>query len=115
MGGICRKESVPALAIGGVEDHVHLLLSLKPDIRLSDLMRTVKSRSSFWVHENLLSHREFAWQEGYAAFAVSKSNEEAVRRYIENQREHHTRMTFQEEFVALLHRNGVEYDERYVF
>ena len=80
IGGIVRAERGVVYGIGGVADHVHLLLRWRPDGSVSDLMRTVKARSSRWVHETYPAMREFAWQEGYAAFAVSKSREEAVKR-----------------------------------
>lgn len=114
MGGIVRTHDAAALAIGGAEDHVHLLVRMKTDQALADLMRMVKARSSRWIHERFPTHREFAWQEGYAAFSVSKSNEAAVKRYIENQAEHHARRGFKEELIELLERSGVEYDKRYV-
>jgi REP element-mobilizing transposase RayT len=115
MGGIVRAHGAAAIAIGGVEDHVHLLVRMKPDQALADLMRMVKARSSRWIHERFPALREFAWQEGYAAFSVSKSNEAAVKRYIENQAEHHAQRGFKDELIAMLERSGVEYDERYVF
>jgi REP element-mobilizing transposase RayT len=114
IGGIIRAERGVLLAIGGVEDHVHLYLRWRPDGSISDLMRVVKSRSSRWVHETFAHRGDFAWQEGYAVFTVSKSQEAAVRRYIEEQEAHHKSGGFTDELLALLSAHGVEFDERHV-
>jgi REP element-mobilizing transposase RayT len=115
LGGIVRAEKGVLYDIGGVEDHVHMYLRWRPDGSVSDLMRTVKSRSSKWVHGEFPTLREFAWQEGYSVFSVSKSQEEAVKRYIANQAEHHTSEDFQSELRRFLRAHGVDFDERYVF
>src|SRR5436189_1101570 len=86
IGGIVRAEKGVLYDIGGVEDHVHLYLRWRPDANVSDLMRDVKARSSKWVHDEFPSLREFAWQEGYAVFSVSKSQEAALKKYIAGQR-----------------------------
>ncbi|NQU74800.1 MAG: transposase [Planctomycetes bacterium] len=101
--------------IGGVEDHVHLYLRWRPDANVSDLMRTVKARSSKWVYDMFPQFDAFAWQEGYSVFSVSKSQEEAVKKYIEGQIEHHKKEDFKSELLRMLHAHGVESDERYVF
>lgn len=101
-------------AIGGVADHVHLLVGLRATACLADVVRDVKSISSRWVHEET-GGREFAWQEGYGAFTVSASQRDTVREYIARQEEHHRMRTFQEEYVELLKRSGVEYDDRYLW
>ena len=113
--GIVRAEEGAVHAMGGVEDHVHIYLRWRPDQALSDLMRTLKSRSSKWVHETFPSRGDFAWQAGYAAFSVSKSQEQTVKRYIANQAEHHKREEFSSELLRLLRLHGIECDERYVF
>lgn len=100
-------------SVGGVEDHVHLLVGLTPSHRLSDFVRELKKQSSAWVHEEVCE-AQFGWQEGYAAFTVSPTAREDVRRYIANQTEHHRRTTFREEIVDLLNRAGLEYDPRYL-
>ncbi len=115
MGGIVRAENGVLLAVGGVEDHVHLYLRWRPDGAVSDLMRTVKARSSLWVHQNFANLSAFAWQEGYSLFTVSRSQEEAVRRYIAGQAEHHKKEDFKSELLRLLRAHEVEFDERYVF
>lgn len=101
--------------IGGVEDHVHLLFYSPPKHALSDVIKALKAGSSGWVHEIWPQRQAFSWQRGYGIFTVSESNVESVREYIRNQEEHHRRMTFEEEFIALLEKHGIEYDPRYVF
>ena len=115
MGGIIRELKGTALLINGPEDHVHILSSLPTTIALSDFMRDLKANSSGWVNDTLRPQDKFNWQTGYAAFSVSKSAQEAVRTYIEKQEAHHRRMTFQEEYLELLQRCGVEYDERFLW
>jgi REP element-mobilizing transposase RayT len=115
MGGIVRAEKGVLYDIGGIEDHVHLYLRWRPDATVSDLMRTVKSRSSRWVHETFPALNAFAWQEGYSAFSVSPSQEPAVKKYIANQAQHHAGEDFKSELLRLLRAHGVEFDERYVF
>jgi REP element-mobilizing transposase RayT len=115
IGGIVRAEKGVLCDIGGVEDHVHLYLRWRPDGAVSELMRTIKGRSSRWVHETYPALGGFAWQEGYSAFTVSKSQEEAVRKYIAGQVEHHTKEDFRSELLRMLRAHGVEFDERYVF
>ena len=115
LGGIIRAEKGILYDIGGVEDHVHLYLRWRPDASVSDLMRTVKARSSKWIHETFPTLAAFAWQEGYSAFSVSKSQEQAVKTYIAGQAEHHKKEDFKSELLALLRAHAVEFDERYVF
>lgn len=114
MGGIIRAERGVLYDIGGVEDHVHLYLRWRPDGVLSDLMRTLKARSSRWIHEEFPALHAFAWQEGYSAFSVSKSQEDAVKRYIAGQAEHHRREDHRSELLRILRAHGVQFDERYV-
>ena len=115
MGGIIRAEGGVLYDIGGVDDHVHLYLRWRPDGAISDLMRSTKAQSSKWVHETFAALGEFAWQEGYAAFTVSKSQEPVVKRYIAQQAEHHAKEDFKSELLRLLRAHEVEFDERYVF
>jgi len=112
LGGIVKGLEGHPQGIGGVADHVHLLVSLKPTICLSDFMRELKKSSSIWVSEAHCPN--FRWQEGYAAFSVSASAREGVRAYIANQEEHHRVKSFQEELVEFLEKSGVEYDPRYL-
>ncbi len=115
IGGIVRAQQGTLYAIGGMPDHVHLLLRWRTDAAISDLMRTVKARSSSWVHKTLPDFAGFTWQEGYAVFSVSKSAEPDVKRYIENQLEHHKDRDFKAELLALLRAHGIEFDQRYLF
>jgi REP element-mobilizing transposase RayT len=105
LGGICRDLKCPALAVGGVEDHVHMLISYPPTMALANLLRDIKANSSKWIHETF-EREEFAWQPGYGGFSVSKSAEPTVEKYIFNQVEHHQQMTLQEEFAILIERHG---------
>ena len=101
--------------IGGVEDHIHLYLRWRADAKVSDLVRTVKARSSKWIHDTFPALGAFAWQEGYSVFSVSKSREVAVKKYIAGQREHHRNEDFKSELLRFLRAHGTEFDERYVF
>jgi putative transposase len=114
-GGICKEQGYSLIAAGGTTDHVHLLVSMSREGSVAEAVRVLKANSSKWVHETFAERREFGWQNGYAAFAVSFSNIEAVKRYLAHQEEHHRKQTFQEEFVAFLRRHHIEYDERYLW
>ncbi len=113
MGGTVRGLRGFPEEIGGTADHVHLLVALKSNHCLADVMRELKKASSAWVHEEI-GQRNFAWQEGYAAFTVSATVRDGVRKTISNQEEHHRLKSFREEFVELLEKAGVEYDPRYL-
>lgn len=112
IGGVCKNLGVAVHAVGGVEDHIHLLVQVPPTISVAKVVGTIKANSSKWARE---SRREFGWQQGYGAFSVSASNVAAVTRYIREQEPHHRKMNFEAEFVALLRKHGVEFDEKYVF
>jgi REP-associated tyrosine transposase len=112
MGGTIRGLDGVAEAIGGVEDHVHLLVGLKPVHRPSDFMRELKKATSVWSIEQ--HEPQFNWQDGYAAFTVSPSHCDRVRKYIATQEEHHRKMGFINELKQLLTKNGVRYDEAYL-
>ncbi|MFN3151928.1 IS200/IS605 family transposase [Bremerella sp.] len=113
--GILRQRKCELLAAGGVEDHIHLLISMSREIAISDLVRDAKSISSHWIHTTIPGSRAFAWQQGYSVFSVSQSGLEDVKSYIANQEEHHAKRSFQEELLAFLKKHGVEYDERYMW
>ena len=100
------------IKIGGMADHVHILFALPADVTLAHAVQVFKANSSRWMRERVPT---FAWQEGYAAFSVSASGVGAVKKYIENQPEHHKRRSFEEEFLALLKKCGVAYDPKFVF
>lgn len=114
MGGIVRDLGGVALEVGGVSDHVHVLMSLKATHAMSDVMRELKQRSSEWVHQELRVPI-FQWQEGYFAVSVSPSVRDSVRRYIANQEAHHTRETYMDEYLRFLREAEIEFDERYVW
>ena len=113
LGGAVRHFHAVPEAIGGMADHVHLLIGLGATHRLADVVRDLKRSSSLWVHDTI-GLAEFAWQDGYGAFSVSASDREAVCAYIGNQAEHHRTRTFREEYIAFLRRTGVAYDERFL-
>jgi len=115
MGGIARANGFRAIAVGGRPDHTHLLLVLPATMALAKAVQLIKGGSSKWVHETFPDERSFAWQEGYGAFGVSASLEEKTIRYIESQEAHHRHMTFEDEFLTLLRKHGVEYDPTHVF
>src|SRR5262249_24465577 len=115
IGGIIRGERGVLYAIGGMPEHVHLLVRRRPDVSDSILLRNLKSHSSLWVHQTFPAMEGFAWQEGYGAFSVSRSMKETVERYIANQEEHHRRRSFKEEFVEMLKAHDIEFDERYIW
>ena len=99
--------------VGGVEDHVHMLVGLRPTHCISDFMRELKKSSSIWVHETI-GTPGFQWQEGYGVFSVSATARPQVKSYIANQKEHHQTKSFRDEFVEMLEKAGVEYDPQYL-
>ena len=115
MGGIAKTNNMKALAIGGTENHVHLLVSLPSSLSIAKAIQLIKGGSSKWVHDTFPEHRRFAWQEGYGAFSVSVSHLQTTVSYIHNQQEHHRKISFEEEFLAFLKKHGLEYDERYIW
>jgi len=115
IGGIMKNKKAKLIAAGGMFDHIHLYASIPSTISVADFVNAVKSNSSRWVHESFSPLRNFAWQEGYAAFSLSKSEESRVVRYISNQEDHHRKRTFKEELIGLLEKHGIEYDKRYIW
>jgi REP element-mobilizing transposase RayT len=115
LGGIARQNRMKPLEIGGTADHVHILLSLPATLSIAQALQLLKGVSSKWVHDNFPEHRGFKWQEEYGAFSVSVSLLDKTIGYIQGQELHHRRRTFQEEFLALLKRHRIEYDERYLW
>jgi REP element-mobilizing transposase RayT len=115
LGGIAKKNNLLPIQIGGVEDHVHCLLGATTLHAPAAITKQLKGGSSVWISQNFPALKAFAWQDGYGAFTVSRSALDEVAQYIRNQREHHTTMSFQEEYRAMLQRHGVAFDERYVW
>ena len=113
LGGTVNGLDGISQGVGGIADHVHLLVGLKATHKLCDFMRELKKASSVWVHDEI-GDKTFGWQDGYAAFTVGAPSRESVKRYIAKQVEHHRVKTFREELIELLHRAGIEFDERYL-
>lgn len=115
LGGIARQNRMTQIIAGGTEDHVHILLSLPATMPVSKAMQLIKGGSSKWIHETFPDLRQFAWQEKYGAFSVSVSQLETIIKYIKNQKEHHRKRSFQDEFLMLLKKHRIEFDERYLW
>jgi putative transposase len=114
LGGVIRGEKGTLLEIGGVPDHVHLLVRLRAEPSVAVMLRNMKSNSSRWLNEEVNPGGQFGWQIGYGAFSVSESQVGKVRRYIQNQENHHRKVSFRDELIDLLRKHGIEYDERYL-
>jgi len=115
LAGIAKENGMTPVRFGGVEDHVHLLLGAPPTLAPSKIAQLIKGGSSAWIRDHFPDWRGFAWQDGYGAFSVSRSQLDAVSNYIRNQREHHRNTGFQNEYRALLDKHGIDYDERYLW
>jgi REP element-mobilizing transposase RayT len=113
--GIVNGKGQKVYAIGGVEDHIHILVSIKPNIAISDLVRDIKANSSKWINENEFVRGKFQWQEGFGAFSYAQSQLDNVIAYINNQEQHHQKKTFKDEYLTLLQKFDIEYDEKYLF
>jgi REP element-mobilizing transposase RayT len=112
VAGIARNKQIPLIAAGGTNNHLHLLLDLPPTMQVSEAMQVLKGNSSHWLND---AEKPLAWQQGYGAFAIGQSQRETVISYIERQEEHHRKYSFGQEFVTLLRKYGITYDERIVF
>lgn len=115
IAGIIKNEGAASLAVGGWKDHVHIFFGMPVTARISDLIAAVKANSSRWINEKKFVKGKFEWQSGYGAFSHSKSQRDAVIKYIMGQEAHHSGVTFREEYVKMLHDFEVEYDEKYLF
>jgi REP element-mobilizing transposase RayT len=115
LGGVCNKLDCTVLKVGGYLNHVHILCMLSKNITLSKLLQDLKSNSSKWIKTKGENYQNFFWQDGYGAFSVNPSEVEIVVNYIANQKEHHSKKNFQDEFRAFLEKYEVEYDERYIW
>ena len=113
--GIVSGQKQKLIAINNLPDHLHLLVGIKPDMALSDLVRNVKASSSKFINEKHWTMGRFSWQEGFGAFSYSRSQLGVVIRYIDNQQKHHAKKSFREEYVTLLEKFGVEYNPHYLF
>jgi REP element-mobilizing transposase RayT len=115
IAGVLRGIGGSCVEINGIPDHLHLLAILPPKIAVSDALRDIKVNSSKWLHESKPELMKFAWQDGFAAFTVSKSQVEPVREYIREQKQHHAQRDFKSELLGLLERHEIEYDKRYIW
>ena len=115
LGGIASENTMHPIQIGGIEDHVHVLLGAPATLAPSKIAQLIKGGSSAWIHGTFPNMTGFAWQDGYGAFSVSKSSVPDVARYIQNQRQHHRTQTFQEEYLAMLQKHQIHYEERYLW
>ncbi len=115
IGSIIKDNQSIPIVINGVEDHVHVLFVMSKNIALAKIMEEMKRHSSRWIKTKDAHYAQFAWQGGYGGFSVSPSLYETTKRYIENQKQHHKRQTFKEEYVMFLEKYGIEYDERYLW
>jgi len=113
--GIVRNNGQKLIVINGMPDHVHALIGLKPSMALSDLVRDTKADSSNFVNKNRWIRGKFSWQEGFGAFSYGHSQLDKIIKYIQNQEQHHKRRTFKDEYLSLLKKFNVEFDEKYVF
>jgi putative transposase len=115
LGGMARQNGLRAKCVGGVADHVHLLLSLSTIIAVSKAIQLIKAGSSGWIHQTFPKLRNFSWQQGYGAFSVGVSQMPETIHYIEHQAEHHRTRTFQEEYLAILKKHEMPFDEKYLW
>ena len=117
IGGIIRSKEGVQLEIGGTMDHVHIMAALPAKISVSDMLRFIKTNSSSWVNQRpgMENQQKFEWQPGFGAFTVSHSGKEKLRAYIQNQKQHHAKKTYKDEFLAILVAHGIEYDPKLVF
>ena len=119
IGGTIRNRKGHLIQIGGIEDHLHLLVGLPATISISDSVRDIKANSSKWINENASDTKngkdKFEWQIGYGAFTVSYSHIELVQKYIVGQREHHKTKSFEEEYIELLRKHDIQFERRYLF
>ena len=115
IGNLINESGCKTIIVGGVEDHVHCFFGLRPVVSVSELMKTVKALSSKYINDHSLTKKRFEWQEGYGIFSYSQSQVEAVFRYIQDQEDHHKKNSFKDEYLGLLKKYKIDYDEKYVF
>jgi putative transposase len=115
IGNLINETGCKTIIVNGVEDHVHCFLGLKPTVSISELMKTVKAKSSKYINDHNLTKSRFEWQEGYGAFSYSHSQIDAVYKYIVNQEEHHKKQTLKDEYLEFLDKFEVPFDEKYIF
>ena len=114
IGGICRENSFKLIKAGGIDDHLHLLVSLPSTITIARAIQYIKGGSSRWIHETYGNMKDFAWQEGYGAFTIGVSQIDRTIKYITNQEEHHRKKTLRKEFIDFLNYHEIDYEEKYL-
>lgn len=115
IGNLINENNAKTIIVNGVEDHVHCLITIKPTICISDLMKVVKAKSSKYINDNQLTQSKFSWQVGYGVFSYSQSQIDFVYKYINNQKEHHKKESFNKEYLNFLNKFNVQYDEKFIF
>ena len=115
IGNLINETGCKTIIVNGVEDHVHCLIGLKPVVSVSELMKTVKAKSSKYINDHSLTASRFEWQEGYGVFSYGQSQVDKVYKYIQNQEAHHKKQTFREEYLEFLKKFKIDYDEKYIF
>ena len=115
IGNLINETDCKTIIVNGVEDHVHCFVGLKPVVSVSELLKTVKAKSSKYINDHSLTPQHFEWQDGYGVFSYSQSQVDRVYKYIQNQEEHHKKKTFRNEYLEFLKKFKVEYDEQYIF
>ena len=115
IGNLINESNCKTIIINGVEDHVHCFIGLRPVVSVSELLKTVKAKSSKYINDHSLTSSRFEWQEGYGVFSYSQSQVDSVYNYIKNQEEHHKKQTFRDEYIGFLKQFKIEYDEQYIF
>ncbi len=115
IGNLINETGCKTIIVNGVEDHIHCFLGLKPVVSIPELMKSVKAKSSKYINDHHLTSIRFEWQEGYGVFSYSHSQVDSVLKYIANQEEHHKKQIFREEYLEILNKFEVSYDEKYIF
>jgi REP element-mobilizing transposase RayT len=115
IGNLINEANCKTIIVNGVQDHVHCFVGLKPAVTVSELMKTVKAKSSKYINDNRFSSERFEWQEGYGVFSYSQSQIDKVYKYIQNQEAHHQKQSFREEYIGFLKKFKIEYDEQFIF
>jgi len=113
--GVVQNKGQKMLAINGVSNHIHIFINIKPNCNISDLVREIKKSSNKFINENNFTPFKFQWQEGYGVFSYSHSHIDRVAKYVMNQKEHHRKKTFKEEYIEMLQKMNVDYDNKYLF
>src|SRR5665647_1128370 len=115
IGNLINETGCKTLLVNGMEDHIHCFIGLIPSVAVSDMMQSAKARSSKWINESGLLRHRFEWQPGFGSFSYSRSHVDRVFMYIQNQENHHKKQTFREEYIEMLIKHSIAYDERYIF